>query len=91
MRTARSSSHRGGAPPGIPPGPGPPWDQAPPPGQAAPQSRPPQNQAPSIIGADPPEQTPPPAGPGNPSLWKEFLTHACENITLPQTSVRISG
>ena len=35
----------------------------------------------------PPEQTPreqTPPGPGTP-LWIEFLTHAYENITLPQT------
>ena len=31
----------------------------------------------------PPEQTPPGA---DPPPWTEFLTYACENITLPQTS-----
>ena len=42
------------------------------------------------LGADPPgpgtpwEQTPPPDQ--APPLWTEFLTHASENITLPQTS-----
>ena len=47
-------------------------------------------------GADPPgadaphwEQTPPEADTPQeqiPPLWTEFLTHACENITLNQTS-----
>ena len=42
-------------------------------------------------GADPPEQTHPQdqASPGtrhHPPPWTEFLTHAYENITLPQTS-----
>ena len=27
-----------------------------------------------------------PLGAGPPPLWTEFLTHACENITLPKTS-----
>ena len=40
---------------------------------------PPQDQA-------PPLEQGPPLGPGTPPLWTEFLTHACENITLPQTS-----
>ena len=26
-----------------------------------------------------------------PPLWTEFLTHACENITLPQTSFAIGN
>ena len=51
----------------------PPQEQAPPSQeQAPPQSRPPP-------GSTPPRSTPPP-------LWTEFLTHAYENITLPQTS-----
>ena len=33
----------------------------------------------------PQDQTPLPPGPGTP-LWTETLTHATENITLPQTS-----
>ena len=65
----------------------------------SPQSRhPPQTRHPpgpgTAPGADTPQdQAPPPSrdqvppGPGNPPLlWTEFLTHACENITLPQTS-----
>ena len=28
----------------------------------------------------------PPGTRHHPPLWTEFLTHACENITLPQTS-----
>ena len=32
----------------------------------------------------PPEQAPPRSK--YPPPWTEFLTHACENITLPQTS-----
>ena len=58
-------------PGGSPPG-NPPLPSRPP------WSRPPLEQAP------PWEQTP--LGPGTPPLWTEFLTHACENITLPQTS-----
>ena len=35
----------------------------------------------------PPQDQPPPRDQAPPwALWTEFLTHACENITLPQTS-----
>ena len=74
MRTARSSSRRGGylvlggCPPDTPQT-RPPWDQTPPTRHA------PQDQAPPPPGPDPP-----------PLLWTEFLTQASENITLPQTS-----
>ena len=46
----------------------------------------PQIQAAPLPGSRPPRAgtTPPPAG--TPPLWTEFLTHASENITLPQTS-----
>ena len=60
------------------------WDQAPPGTRHLPGTRHP-------TGADPPGADPP--GPGttphpraDPPLWTEFLTHASENITLPQTS-----
>ena len=72
MRTARSSSRPGGSPSGTLP-----REQAPP------GSRHPPDQAPPRPGT-PREQTSPP-GPGTP-LLTEFLTHAYENITLPQTS-----
>ena len=85
MRTARSSSRLGGwgslhqAPPGAgTPRPGTPKDQTPP------RSRHPREQAPPWEQAPPGTRHPP--GAGTPPPWTEFLTHACENITLPQTS-----
>ena len=36
-------------------------------------------------GAGTPQNQAPP-GTRHPHLWTEFLTHVCENITLPQTS-----
>ena len=38
------------------------------------------------FGQTPLRQTPP--GQTPPTLWTEFLTHACENITLPQLLLR---
>ena len=77
MRTARSSSRPGGeeggggSPPGTSPG-------------ADPQTRHTPDQAPSPWDqASPRPHTP---RPGTPHQWTEFLAHACENITLPQTS-----
>ena len=82
MRTARSSSRPGVSPPAPPilwpgtpldqvhPEPGTPWDQAPPPDQAAPRTRH------TLPGADTPRARHPPWG----------QTHACKHITLPQTS-----
>ena len=100
MRTTRSSSrlrgsphtHTQSRPPGSrhPPGSRPPpqeqtplgadpfWEQAPPPPWSRPQEQ-----------ADPPGADPLGAGtpPGaDPPPWTETLTHATENITLPQTS-----
>ena len=51
------------------------------PGGKGVSTRQPRDQTPldQALGADPP-------GADTPSLWTEFLTHACENITLPQTS-----
>ena len=80
MRTARSSSRPGGlhqAPlDQAPPGAGTPLDQA---------SPTPQDQTPPGTRHTPPGADPPPRDQA-PLLWTEFLTHAYENITLPQTS-----
>ena len=47
-----------------------------PPAQASPRTRHPPDQAPPRPGTPPgPDPVPP---------WTEFLTHTCENITLPQ-------
>ena len=73
MRTARSSSRWGGLHQASP-------DQTPP-GADPPGADPP--------APDPRDQTPPweqtPLQEQTP-LWTELLIHACENITLPQTS-----
>ena len=76
MRTARSSSHPGGSAPGTP-------RTRHPPGPGTPPGADPLEQAP------PRPDTPPGAAPldqGHP-CEQNFLTHACENITLPQTSL----
>ena len=96
MRTARSSIHWGGLhqapppradPPGAdtpeqthPLGADTPQEQTTPRADTPPKSRHIPPGADTPLGADtPPEQTSPPPGSG-------FLTHAYENITLPQTS-----
>ena len=60
-----------------------------PPDQAPPWEQTPLDQGP-LRPATPQEQAPHPrsrpARPGTPPLWTEFLMHASENITLPQTS-----
>ena len=77
MRTARSSSRPGGVSTRHP------LNQAPPPGAGTPRAGTPRAGTPRAgtpLGAGTPwKQAPLP-------LWTEFLTHACENITLPQTS-----
>ena len=79
MRTTRSSSPGGGAwpvPPNFPLGCG---------------AGPDHPQLPPWLWRPPPHDQAPP-GPGTPlgpdphPLWTEFLTHASENVTFPQTS-----
>ena len=100
MHTAHSSSHGGGlaSSPSTSPlgvgldqiplnfplgcGPGPDSPQLPPWLWAWTRSP---STSPLVVGLEtPPDQTPP--GTRHPLLWTEFLTHASENITLPQTS-----
>ena len=52
-----------------------------PPGSLTGADTPPQSRQPPL------EQTPPRADRHPPPPWTEFLTHAYENITLPQTSL----
>ena len=70
--TARSSSFPGGSQPGTP------QEQTPREQALSPGSRHPPRSRPPPGSSPPPEQTAP--------LWTEFLTHAYEKITLPQTS-----
>ena len=89
MHTARSSGRPGGrgSPPGTPWDQTPPWDQPHPdhtPRDQAPPGTTPPDQAPTQPGT-PQDQAPPGTTTTTP-LWTEFLTHASENITLPQTS-----
>ena len=84
MRTARSSSRHGGVSTPL-------WEQTR--EQAPPWPDLPQL-PPWVWAWRPPGQIPLVCGPGNlqgmlgyhPPLWTEFLTHASENITLPQHS-----
>ena len=80
MRTARSSMRRGCLTQAhLTPGSRHPLGADTPQQQTTPQSRPP--------GADPHPGSRHPPGEQTPLLlWKEFLAHAYENITLPKTS-----
>ena len=87
MRTARSSSHRGG---GLHQAPS--WDQAPPQDQAPFQDQappwtrhPPRSRPPSPGTGTPPTRHPPEQEPPKPGTPRG-QTHACKHITLPQTS-----